>query len=326
MISSTFESTSTGAGPKISCVIPVYHAALTLPELHGRLAATLTKEGVSFEIIFVEDGGGDTSWEVIEALAEADPRVRGFRMSRNFGQHNAILCGTREARGAIIITMDDDLQHPPEETPKLLAKLDEGFDVVYGPPINESHDPLRNAAPVVTKWVLQQAMDAKTAQQISALRAFRTELRDAFAAYQSSFVNLDVLLTWATNSFAAVPVRHEVRKQGKSGYTVRKLVRHAFNMITGFSTLPLQMASIIGFCFSTFGFGVLGYVIVRYFFVGGSPAGFPFLASIIAVFSGVQLFSIGIIGEYLARMHFRAMDRPVYAVRRRTKTAERAAL
>jgi undecaprenyl-phosphate 4-deoxy-4-formamido-L-arabinose transferase len=326
MISSTFAATSPGAGPKISCVIPVYRAALTLPELHDRLTATLSREGVSFEIIFVEDCGGDNSWEVIETLADADPRVRGFRMRRNFGQHNALLCGIREARGEIVITMDDDLQHPPEEMPTLLAKLDEGFDVVYGPPINESHDPLRNAASVVTKWVLQQAMDAEIVQEISALRVFRTELRDAFATYQSSFVNLDVLLTWATNSFAAVSVHHERRNQGESGYTVSKLVRHAFNMITGFSTLPLQLASIMGFCFSTFGFCVLGYVIVLFFLVGGSPPGFPFLASIIAIFSGVQLFAIGIIGEYLARMHFRAMDRPVYAVRCRTKTAERVAL
>jgi undecaprenyl-phosphate 4-deoxy-4-formamido-L-arabinose transferase len=320
MPSSTNETTArTRRRPAISCVIPVYRAASLLPELYRRLSATLTDQNQTFEIVFVEDCGGDGSWEAIEALAGADPRVRGFRMSRNYGQHNAILCGIREARGEIIITMDDDLQHPPEELPKLLATLAEGFDVVYGPPSEEKHGALRNLASIVTKWVLQEAMGAETARHVCALRAFRTELRDVFANYQSSYVNIDVLLTWTTTNFAAVPVRHEPRRQGESGYTTSKLLRHAFNMITGFSTMPLQLASMLGFCFALLGFGVLGYVVVRYFTEGGSPPGFPFLASIIAIFSGVQLFSIGIIGEYLARMHFRAMDRPVYAVRYRTK-------
>ncbi|MGJ0507547.1 MAG: glycosyltransferase family 2 protein [Methylocystis sp.] len=309
----------TKRGPAISCVIPVYRAAAALPELYRRLLATLTGENQTFEIIFVEDCGGDASWEIISAVAAKDPRVRGVRMSRNYGQHNAILCGIREARGEIIITMDDDLQHPPEELPKLLAKLAEGFDVVYGPPREEKHGTLRNLASMVTKWVLQEAMAAEMARQVSALRAFRTELREAFANYQSSYVNIDVLLTWATTNFGAVTVRHEPRTQGESGYTTSKLVRHAFNMITGFSTLPLQMASITGLFLALFGFCVLFYVLVRHFMEDGAPPGFPFLASIIAIFSGAQLFSIGIIGEYIARMHSRAMDRPVYAVRSRTK-------
>jgi glycosyltransferase involved in cell wall biosynthesis len=308
----------------LSCVIPVYRAAPVLAELTRRLIEVLSTAVESFEILYVEDCGGDSSWETIVSLAAADPRVHGLRMSRNYGQHNAILCGIREARGAIVVTMDDDLQHPPEELPKLLAKLAQGFDVVYGPPSEEKHEPLRNLASIITKFVLQEAMGAETARQTCALRVFRTELRNAFADYRSSYVNIDVLLSWATTKFAAVRVRHDPRTQGESGYTTKALIRHAFNMVTGFSATPLQAASLLGFAFAVFGFVLMGYIVIRKLVEGSSVPGFSFLASIIAIFSGVQLFSLGIIGEYLARMHFRAMDRPVYSVRQRTTVEESA--
>ncbi len=134
--------------------------------------------------------------------------------------------------------LDDDLQHPPEELPKLLTKLAEGYDVVYGPPEKEQHGFFRDTASQITKMALQDAMGAETARHVSAFRVFRTELRGAFAEYKSPSVNLDVLLTWATTRFTALPVRHESRKYGESGYTTRKLLLHAMNMMTGFSTMP----------------------------------------------------------------------------------------
>lgn len=301
----------------LSIVIPVYRAEETLRELYRRLVAVLVTEGVDYEILFVEDCGGDRSWEVIQALANDDTRVRGIRMSRNYGQHSALLCGIRAARNEVVVTLDDDLQNPPEEIPKLLAKLAEGYDMVYGTREQERHGLLRDMASRITKWALQSAMGAETARNVSAMRAFRTELREAFANYRSPTVNLDVLLTWATTRFGAVRVRHEERQVGESGYNLRKLITHAVNMMTGFSTLPLQIASIMGFLFALFGFLILGYVLVRFLLDGSSVPGFPFLASIIAIFSGVQLFALGIIGEYLARMHFRTMDRPPYLVRER---------
>ena len=139
-------------------------------------------------------------------------------------------------------------------------------------------------------------------------------MREAFADYQSPFVSIDVLLTWATTRFGAIRVPFQPRHSGSSNYTFMKLVRHALDMMTGFSTVPLQLASLIGFACTLFGIGVFTYVLVRYCLEGSIP-GFPFLASIIAIFSGAQLFAIGVIGEYLARMHFRTMNRPAYAVR-----------
>ncbi|MGA8743078.1 MAG: glycosyltransferase family 2 protein, partial [Terracidiphilus sp.] len=267
-----------------------------------------------FEIIFVEDGGGDGSWSIIASLASTDHRVRGIRMSRNYGQHNALLCGIRAAKHGIILTMDDDLQHPVSEISPMLAALKPEYDVVYGAPQEEQHGILRNFASRLTKIALASTMGADTARNVSAFRVFRTRLRDGFQTYRSPSVSIDVLLTWTTTRFTAIKVRHALRSKGVSGYTPGKLIRHAVNLMTGFSTLPLQIASVVGFVFVLFGFSVLAYVLANYAIRGAAVPGFTFLASVIAIFSGAQLFALGIFGEYLARMHFRSMDRPPYLV------------
>lgn len=299
----------------ISVVIPVYNSALTLDDLLCRLVAVLDPLDRTYEVILVNDGSRDASWERIVVLTGQYTQVRAINLMRNYGQHNALLCGIRAARHDVVVTMDDDLQNPPEEIPKLLTKLAEGHDVVYGTPQQEQHGFWRDIASRITKLVLQSSMGAATARNISAFRAFRTQVRAAFANYQSPFVSIDVLLTWGTTNFAAVPVRHESRQAGASNYTFRKLVAHSLSLTTGFSTLPLQVAGYVGFAFAIFGMVMLTYIVGSYLIQGGSVAGFPFLASTIAIFSGAQLFALGIIGEYLARMHFRMMERPTYVVR-----------
>jgi undecaprenyl-phosphate 4-deoxy-4-formamido-L-arabinose transferase len=304
----------------VSVIIPVYNGALSLRDLVAQLAEVLPTLAESYEIIFVEDDGKDNSWDVIRELAQQYPFVRGFKHMRNYGQHNALLWGIRQARYEIIVTMDDDLQHPPQEIHKLLDKLAEGFDVVYGTPQREQHGFLRDMASQVTKIALQSAMGVDVARNVSAFRTFRTQLRDAFIGYYSPFVSIDVLLTWGTTRFAAIPARHEPRRMGTSNYTLRKLIIHALNMMTGFSTLPLQIASVMGFALTAFGFLILIYVFGRLLFEQSVP-GFPFLASVIAIFSGAQLFALGIMGEYLARMHVRIMGRPSSVVRETTETS-----
>lgn len=299
----------------LSIVVPVYNSEGSLDALLERLERALPGLSETYELILVNDGSHDGSWEKITGLSQEYVWLRGLNMMRNYGQHNALLAGIRSAKYDLIITMDDDLQHPPEVLHLLLEKLNEGYDVVYGTPQHEQHGVWRDLASQVTKLALQSAMGAETARKVSALRAFRTHLRKAFANYQGPYVSIDVLLTWSTTRFASVPVRHDQRLVGKSNYTFRKLVMHALNMMTGFSTLPLQLASMLGFLFALFGGLVLIYVLGRFIVQGGSVPGFPFLASTIAIFSGVQLFALGIIGEYLARMHFRMMDKPSYVIR-----------
>jgi undecaprenyl-phosphate 4-deoxy-4-formamido-L-arabinose transferase len=285
-----------------------------------RLQPMLAAHASDSELILVDDSSPDGSWEVVRDLAATRPWIRGIRLMRNYGQHGALLCGIRAARHELVVTMDDDLQHPPEELPKLLAALDDGFDVVYGTPEHQQHGFARDLASQIAKLVLQGAMGAETARKVSAFRIFRTELREAFQAYRGQFVSIDVLLTWGTTRFRAVPVRHDPRAEGASNYTWRKLLTHALNMMTGFSAFPLQIASLVGFAFTLFGIGVLVFVLGRYLLYQSPVQGFTFLASAVAIFSGAQLFALGIIGEYLARVHFRVMDRPPYVVRSRAGT------
>lgn len=311
----------------LSVVTPVYNGEASVAELCRRLGEVLPQVAAQHEIILVNDGSRDRSWEVISELSSRLPTVRGLNLMRNYGQHNALLCGIRAAKYEVIVTMDDDLQHPPEEVPRLLTRLDEGFDVVYGTPESERHGALRSLGSRVTRLALSMVLGRELAKNVSAFRMFRTRLRDAFADYQSPFVSIDVLLTWATTRISAINVAFQRRHSGSSTYTFGKLLRHALDMMTGFSTLPLQVASLIGFSCTLFGIAILIYVVGRYLLEGSIP-GFPFLASIIAIFSGAQLFALGVIGEYLARMHFRMMNRPVYTVRNisdeRTTLAGRA--
>jgi glycosyltransferase involved in cell wall biosynthesis len=305
----------------ISIVIPVYNSKSILSELISRLEDFCSGRRESCEIILVNDGSTDASWETITQLRQENGRIRGINMMRNYGQHNALLCGIRAANYDLIVTMDDDLQHPPEEIGKLLDKLDDSLDVVYGPPIEQQNTMLRNSASKLTRVIFENSMGPINARMVSAFRVFRTVLRRAFDDFNSPYVSIDVLLTWGTNRFSYVPVNYAPRYRGKSTYSFRKLFQHAFDLLTGFSTLPLQVASMVGFGFTLFGFGVLVYVVGRYFIEGGSWPGFPFLASTIAIFSGAQLFALGVIGEYIGRIHFRSMNRPTYLVREELGTS-----
>ncbi len=300
---------------KCSIVIPVYRSAKILPTLLSRLASALPQWCEAFEVILVNDGSPDESWQVIQDLYSRYPFVVAVNLMRNYGQHNALLQGIRLARHEIIVTMDDDLQHPPEEIGKLLETLAQGFDVVYGLPQTERHAWWRRWSSRTAKALMAKLLGIPNVRYISAFRAFRTELRRAFADYAGFFVSIDVLLTWGTTNFGHVAVRHDERLEGRSNYTFGKLLRHTLNMITGFSTLPLQIASGVGFFLTSFGIGVLIYVLGRYMLFGSPVPGFPFLASIISIFSGAQLFMMGIFGEYLARMYFRTLGRPAGVVR-----------
>jgi undecaprenyl-phosphate 4-deoxy-4-formamido-L-arabinose transferase len=308
--------------PGCSVVIPVYNSEGSLPELCQRLTEVMTGIGKTYEVILVNDGSRDDSWQVIRRLVTLYPTVRGVALMRNYGQHNALLAGIRLARYDILVTMDDDLQNPPEEIPRLLDKLAEGYDVVYGTPLAEQHGLWRSFLSRATKLALQHVMRVVAARSVSSFRVFRTHVRDAFAAYQSPYVFVDVLLSWGTTRFAALPIRHDPRWVGESNYTFWKLMVHGMNMVTGFTVLPLRLASLTGFVFTLFGMAVLIYVIGRYVIEGVTVPGFPFLASVIAIFSGAQLFALGIMGEYLARVHLRVMDRPAYIIRQEVRVSK----
>jgi glycosyltransferase involved in cell wall biosynthesis len=298
----------------VSVVIPVYNSEATLPELILRLSKVLPDCSERYEAILVNDGSQDSSWEAVCRLAKQYSWVRGINLMRNFGQHNATLCGVRAARYDVTVTMDDDLQHPPAEVPKLLDELVKGYDLVYGTPRNVPHSWYRTLSSRLVKRALAAAMRQPTMVNVIAFRAFRTDIRSASASYACPRLLLDVLLGWGTTKITAVPIQYDSRLQGKSNYTFGKLLAMAILLWTSYTTIPLRLASMVGFLFVFFGVMVLGYV-VGTFFLQGSIPGFPFLASLIAIFSGVQLFTLGIVGEYLANVFDHSLNRPIYLIK-----------
>ena len=230
--------------------------------------------------------------------------MRGLNLMRNYGQHNALLCGIRAAKYDVIVTMDDDLQHPPEEIPRLLEQLEQGFDVVYGAPEGRTaRIHARSCFPHYAARAGERHRNGSRQERECVPRFPYAIARGICRAIKRRLFPSTCCLTWATTRFAAIPVVFQPRHSGSSNYTFTKLVRHALDMMTGFSTAPLQLASLIGFGCTLFGLAVFLYVFIRYCLEGSVP-GFPFLASIIAIFSGAQLFALGVIGEYLAACIF----------------------
>jgi len=299
----------------ISVVIPVFNSQGTIMELVGRLENCLD---VDSEIILVDDGSSDESWVRIAELAFKSERVRGIRLGRNSGQHAALLAGIRNARNSLIATLDDDLQNPPEELNRLLVALEDDVDVVYGLPESISQPFWRSFTSRLAKLCLRSILDFGHATQASSYRVFRTRLRDSFSSPVGPEVSIDALLGWATSRFVSVNVRHDEREAGDSNYTLRRLVRFMLDTATGYSTVPLRLATSLGLATVTLSLGVLLWVLGRPLITGESVPGFPFLAATIAIFSGVQLIVLGVLGQYIGRMHFRVMNKPTYTIADRT--------
>ena len=307
-----------GAIELLSIVVPCYRSTLSLDELVQRILTVFTDRPDSYEVVLVNDGSPDDTWALIDKLARQHPQVRGINLSRNFGQHNALLAGIRQARGHVIVTMDDDLQHRPEDIPLLVEAIHGGADLVYGNTEEEEHGRWRNVSSRLTKAAISASIGVETAKIVSAFRCFRTALREGFTTNDDPFVSIDVLLSWTTTQVASVTVRMESRRYGKSNYTFRKLVRHTMNMLTGYSVVPLRIVTFLGLSLSFVGFGTICYVLVRYVTTSHHTPGFTFIASTVALFSGTQLLALGVLGEYLGRLHFRSMHKPAYVVRQVT--------
>lgn len=306
-----------GEGPLpsgLSVVIPCYNSAGSLEELVARLAEVLPACAERYEVILVNDDSPDDTWRRITELSRRHSWVRGIGLMRNYGQHNGTLCGIRAARYDVTVTMNDDLQHPPSEIPALLNKMAEGYDLVWGAPAQRAHSLHRAFFSWLIRFAVALAARQRTVHDLSAFRVFRTSLRQAFAQYRNPQLLVDILLGWGTTRIASIRVRHDRRRHGRSNYGLLRLTRIALLVVTGYTTLPLRFASLLGFAFVVFGMGVLAHVLSVYFLQGSLP-GFPFLASTIAIFGGLQLFTLGIIGEYLARMFNRSLDRPTYVVK-----------
>lgn len=300
----------------LSVIIPVYIGQATLRDVVARCVRELGRCNHPWELILVDDGSPDGSWEVIERLQAEDPEhVTAIRLMRNFGQHNALMCGLRHARGQYIITMDDDGQHPPEEIPRLIQAIEQtGADVVYGVPKSRSHAAWRNLGSRIVTGFYKLVFRSKVTT--SAFRIMRRDVVDAILAYDLNYTYIDGLLAWNTDRIAQVEVEHRPRQNGRSGYSLGKLLTLALNLFTNFSLLPLQAVSLVGFVVALLGLGLGAYYLVLY--VTGNIAVPGYASTIVAilVLGGLQLLSLAIMGEYLGRVHLNINRKPQYTIRR----------
>ncbi|MER2553314.1 MAG: glycosyltransferase family 2 protein [Thauera sp.] len=302
---------------RLSVVVPVYRSQATLPELHRRLVAALEPVEPSFEILLVEDCGGDDSWSVIQSLAAADSRVRGIQLSRNFGQHAATICGFAQAHGQWIATLDDDLEQAPENLPDLYRKAREGHDLVYGVYPQRSHKTWRNATSAIARWLFNKAIPSLNYEYTS-FRVIRGDLARELQRFDSPFPFVDGYLSWLTNRCASVEVPHGARVSGSSNYTFRKLLTHTINIFVTFSDMPLRMASWLGLLSFLLGMGWLAFIVLRFLVGGISVSGFASIMAGILLFGGVQLLVLGVFGEYLGRINFKSSKKPLFLVGRTT--------
>lgn len=300
---------------ELSVVVPVYRSADTLAELVRRLLVILEATGRTFEIILVEDGGEDKSWKVLEGLRSSHPReIVAVQLMRNFGQHNALMCGLRLSRGEIVITLDDDLQNPPEEIPKLLHALVAGdLDLVYGVPAGKRQAGWRNAGSALVNAFYRRVFQAGVV--ITSFRAIRRQLLELVFSYTLNFTFLDGLFAWNTRRIGQVGVEHQPRRVGRSGYTFRKLLELAVNLFTNFSIAPLELSFYTGLAAAAGGFMLSAYYLIQYFLANIVVPGYASIIIAILVMGGAQLLALGLIGQYLGRLHLNVNCKPQYAVR-----------
>lgn len=299
----------------LSIVIPVYNSATTLNSLLARLTQTIETVTLSYEIILVDDGSRDDSWVVIQSLRESyDAHLVAVQLMRNYGQHNTLMCGLSMARGEYVVTMDDDLQNPPEEIPKLLTHIKQhNLDLVYGCPNSRNHAAWRNLGSNIV-WHFYRTVFCNPVTP-TPFRIMRRQLAQSVMFYDLNFTYLDGLLAWCTSRIAGVEVEHHPRAQGNSGYSLGKLLSLALNLYTNFSLIPLQIVSGLGLITAASGFLVGVYYLFKYFASSIEVPGFASTIIAILILGGAQLLALGVIGEYLGRMHLNVNRKPQYVIR-----------
>lgn len=303
-----------GPGPKLSIVVPVYRGADTVGELVEKLSAEL-RAYYDLEIVLVDDKSPDHSADVLRELGARFPWVVCVFLSRNFGEHNAVLAGLNHASGDFIVTMDDDLQNPPYEVKRLVDELERGYDVVYSRYERKRHSPFRNFGSWLNDRVANVMLGKPKGLYLCSFRAMNRFLVNEIVRFDGPFPYIDGLILRATRNVGVLTVEHHERQVGRSGYTLVKLVRLWANMFTSFSILPLRFTSILGLIVAALGI-VLAFVFALERLVHPElPIGWASIMVAVMVLSGAQLFSLGMLGEYLGRLFLKVGGEPQFVVR-----------
>jgi undecaprenyl-phosphate 4-deoxy-4-formamido-L-arabinose transferase len=309
--------------PAVSVVIPVYNEEANLEPLYERLEPVLEELGRTYEVILVDDGSRDRSLEILCRLQEKHDAVRVIQLNRNYGQHAAVFAGLDHSRGDIIVTLDADLQNPPEEIPRLLDKIAEGYDVVGGWRQSRQDNLLRR----ILSWAINRFTSKVTGVELRdyscMLRAYRRSVVDELLRCQEISSFIPVLANCFAASVAEIPVAHERRAGGRSNYGLFRILRLNFDLMTGFSLLPIQLVGLAGIGISLLGLGFGVFLMLRRLVIGAEAEGIFTLFAILFVFVGIQILALGLIGEYIGRIYMEVRRRPRYVIRQIYETGGR---
>lgn len=296
--------------PSISIVIPVHNEAPNLPLLFSRLTAVAEGLERSVEIIFTDDGSTDNSCDLLVDFHKERPSlVRVIEFDRNYGQQMATIAGFEKSRGAVIVTLDADLQNPPEEIPKLLALIDEGHDVVGGYRHDRQDSILRRTLSRIGNRAREATTSIKLRDQGCMLRAYKRDIIERIIKTGETSIFIPALAQHFAQNPTEIPVAHARRHAGKSNYNLYKLIRLNFDLMTGFSLLPLQIFTISGVVISGFSLLLVFYLAMRRIFIGSEVEGIFTLFGITFFLLGVMILGLGIVGEYVGRIYLQVRDR-----------------
>lgn len=302
----------------ISIVIPTFNEEENIDLLYRRLTATMTRLGKSYEVLFVDDGSSDRSVAIMAGLMAGDPHLRLIEFNRNYGQHAAIFAGFEHARGEIVVTLDADLQNPPEEIPRLIAKIDEGYDIVGGLRMNRRDSIFRKIPSWIVNRFIARATGVSLRDYGCMLRAYRRIVVDQIVRCNEISSFIPTLANSFARSVTEIEVAHEERKRGASKYNLRRLIKLNFDLVTGFTLFPIQLISGLGIFIALLGIG-FGLLLITLRFIYGATwaaQGVFTLFAILFVFVGIQLLAMGLIGEYIGRIYSEVRNRPRYIIKK----------
>jgi undecaprenyl-phosphate 4-deoxy-4-formamido-L-arabinose transferase len=302
--------------PYISVLIPVLNEEESLRELQDRLQKTLESIKKPFEIIYINDGSTDGTESVLDGFHERDRPVKVIEFSRNFGQHMALFAAFGYARGDIVVTIDADLQNPPEEIPKLIAKIEEGYEVVGTYRKKRKDSLFRRIASIIVNKITSRLVGVKLKDYGCMLRAYRRNIIDQLNMCTESSSFIPALANTFAKKIVEIEVEHEERKKGTTKYSIFRLLRLNFDLMTAFSLLPIQVIGVLGVIIALLGLIFAVYLILRRFIVGPEVEGAFTLFGILFFFIGIQIFALGVIGEYVGRIYQEVRRRPRFVVKR----------
>ncbi len=301
-------------GVELSIVVPVFNEEEVLPDLYKRLKAVCEAQGSSYEIVFVDDGSSDDSVPQLIQMQAEDPAVRVIQLTRNFGQQAAVLAGFRNSRGEIIVQLDSDLQHPPEEIPKLISAMKDDVDLVTTVSRVRRDSQLRVWGSRFLKWIGRSILGKRCHINLSSFRAMRRSVIEKVDHCSDRSRYMAVLMSWLSVPTVEIEVEHHQRQIGQTKYSILALISLAWDMVTGYSSFPLRLVTYLGFGSAVLGFLLVIFLLYQRFYNGILIEGFILLSAIFSFFAGVHLFCMGILGEYLSRIHFQVQGRPSYVI------------